>query len=215
MTLVSELYVLALLLTVGMSAGFVIPFSAGSGSWGASALWSSLKEERDVESTTSADDPATIQKILESPSGLTNPDEASQNGQANPDVEGLPWWWELVWKLDMMKLGEPGEEIIFGDSANVLRTNIEQIYGGYPSLDGCPLAEGEINDIGDGTMFVGLQNYFENYGSPYKLCFGPKSFLVISDPIQARHVLRDANSNYDKVRLWHMLFFRLVFCQLV
>lgn len=34
--------------------------------------------------------------------------------------------------------------------------------------------------------------------SPYKLCFGPKSFLVISDPVQARHILRDANVNYDK-----------------
>jgi hypothetical protein len=122
-------------------------------------------------------------------------------GAADLDAEGLPWWWELVWKLDLMKTGEPGEEIIFGDSANVLRTNIEQIYGGYPSLDGCPLAEGEITDIGDGTMFMGLQNYFQNFGSPYKLCFGPKSFLVISDPIQARHLLRDANANYDKVGL--------------
>ena len=34
--------------------------------------------------------------------------------------------------------------------------------------------------------------------SPYKLCFGPKSFLVISDPVQVRHILRDANTNYDK-----------------
>lgn len=62
------------------------------------------------------------------------------NAGADPDVEGLPWWWELVWKLDMMKKGTEGEPIIFGDSANVLRTNIEQIYGGYDSLDGCPLA---------------------------------------------------------------------------
>lgn len=31
-----------------------------------------------------------------------------------------------------------------------------------------------------------------------QLCFGPKSFLVISDPVQARHVLKDANTNYDK-----------------
>jgi hypothetical protein len=122
------------------------------------------------------------------------------SNKKNSDSEGLPWWWELVWKLDIMKTGEQGKEIIFGDSANVLRTNIEQIYGGYPSLDGCPLAEGEITDIGDGTMFIGLQNYFQSYGSPYKLCFGPKSFLVISDPIQARHLLRDANKNYDKVR---------------
>ena len=90
--------------------------------------------------------------------------------------------------------------------------------------------EGDIADIGDGTMFIGLQRYQQNYNrwvvalrfvnppwlvfktdrpfellllsstatSPYKLCFGPKSFLVISDPVQARHILRDANTNYDK-----------------
>lgn len=118
--------------------------------------------------------------------------------EIDPDAEGLPWWWELVWKLDIMKLGKEGETVIFGDSANVLRTNIEQIYGGYPSLDGCPLAEGELGDIADGTMFIGLQNYYQNYGSPYKLCFGPKSFLVVSDPVQARHLLRDQNKKYDK-----------------
>lgn len=119
---------------------------------------------------------------------------------ADPNADGLPWWWELVWKLDIMQKGKQGEPITFGDSANVLRTNIEQIYGGYPSLDGCPLAEGEITDIADGTMFIGLQRYQDKYESPYKLCFGPKSFLVISDPVQARHLLRDASTNYDKVR---------------
>lgn len=127
-----------------------------------------------------------------------NGDAATDAPVADEDAEGLPWWWEFVWDLDMMKLGTPGEDVIFGDSANVLRTNIEQIYGGYPSLDGCPLAEGEITDIADGTMFIGLQNYQQEYGSPYKLCFGPKSFLVISDPVQAKHVLRDANAKYDK-----------------
>jgi hypothetical protein len=54
------------------------------------------------------------------------------------------------------------------------------------------------SDIGDGTMFIGLQRYQNKYNSPYKLCFGPKSFLVVSDPVQARHILRDANTNYDK-----------------
>lgn len=192
-----------------MSAGFVTPFSTGSGRHILSTtLWSSLKEENDVvASPPSTDDPTIIMDILDSSpsssSGLNSP----VDGQSSPDAEGLPWWWDLVWKLDMMKLGEPGKEIILGDSANVLRTNIEQIYGGFPSKDGCPLAEGALNDIGDGTMFVGLQNYFENYGSPYKLCFGPKSFLVISDPIQARHVLKDANSNYDKVGLKSILSF--------
>jgi len=104
-----------------------------------------------------------------------------------------------------MQKTPPGTTCQFGDSANVLRTNIEQIYGDYPSLDGCPLAEGEITDIADGTMFIGLQRYAQNYGSPYKLCFGPKSFLVISDPVQAKHVLRDANTNYDKGLLAEIL----------
>ncbi len=117
---------------------------------------------------------------------------------ADSEVEGLPWWWEYIWKLPQLTPGIPGTDCNFADGANVLRTNIEQIYGGYPSLDRCPLATGALDDIADGTMFIGLQRYANEYGSPYKLCFGPKSFLVISDPVQAKHVLRDANGNYDK-----------------
>ena len=104
-----------------------------------------------------------------------------------------------------MQTTAPGTQCTFGDSANVLRSNIEQIYGGFPSKDGCPLAEGEITDIADGTMFIGLQRYQQEYASPYKLCFGPKSFLVISDPCQARHVLRDQNTLYDKGLLAEIL----------
>lgn len=125
--------------------------------------------------------------------------EASAEGGDDEEVEGLPWWWDMVWKLDMMQTTPAGTEVAFADNANVLRTNIEQIYGGFPSVDGCPLAEGAITDIADGTMFIGLQRYNNNYGSPYKLCFGPKSFLVVSDPVQIRHLLRDANDSYDKV----------------
>jgi cytochrome P450 len=125
--------------------------------------------------------------------------------KVDPNAEGLPWWWEYIWKLDIMKKGEPGTDCTFGDSANVLRTNIEQIYGGYPSLDGCPLAEGDIADIADGTQFIGLQKYYRDNGSPYKLCFGPKSFLVISDPVQAKHILREEAVRYDKGLLAEIL----------
>lgn len=149
-------------------------------------IWSSLKDDETKTKGNAA---------VEEP-GQTEMD---------PDAEGLPWWWDMVWKLDVMKKGEEGTEVGFGDSANVLRTNIEQIYGGYPSLDGCPLAEGELGDIADGTMFIGLQRYYQNYGSPYKLCFGPKSFLVVSDPVQARHLLRDGNKYYDKGILGDLL----------
>jgi len=32
----------------------------------------------------------------------------------------------------------------------------------------------------------------------YKMCFGPKSFMVVNDPVIARHILRENSENYDK-----------------
>lgn len=171
----------AVLLLFAAEVPAFTPFSSHGATRRITKAWASLQEPPKKEKPLGSD-------------GSVDDTLPTQGNKA----DGLPWWWELVWKLDIMKKGEPGQEIIFGDSAHVLRTNIEQIYGGYPSLDGCPIAEGEITDIADGTMFVGLQTYQSNYGSPYKLCFGPKSFLVISDPVQARHLLRDANTKYDK-----------------
>lgn len=162
----------------------VVPQVSKASSW---RLFSTpTKEDQDTEKS---DVSASAKEKATDGDAVVTPD---------PDAEGLPWWWDMVWKLDIMQKGEPGKDIVFGDSANVLRTNIEQIYGGYPSLDGCPIAEGDISDIADGTMFIGLQRYYQKYESPYKLCFGPKSFLVISDPMQAKHILRDANTKYDK-----------------
>eukprot|EP00546_Thalassionema_frauenfeldii_P009187 CAMPEP_0178921898 /NCGR_PEP_ID=MMETSP0786-20121207/15826_1 /TAXON_ID=186022 /ORGANISM="Thalassionema frauenfeldii, Strain CCMP 1798" /LENGTH=670 /DNA_ID=CAMNT_0020596147 /DNA_START=131 /DNA_END=2143 /DNA_ORIENTATION=+ len=145
-------------------------------------------------------------KVLLRPlNAIESPPEPPQlkkqdNNEKEEDVlEGLPWWWEYIWELDFMKpSAEADSEIQFGDSAYVFKSNIEQIYGGYDSLDHCPMAEGALDDLADGTMFIGLQKYYEQYGSPYKLCFGPKSFLVLSDPIQFKHVLREQNVNYDK-----------------
>ena len=133
----------------------------------------------------------------------TTLDESLESKTSESD--GLPWWWNLIWDLDMMKRGESGQDIIFGDIAHVLRTNIEQLYGDGPSLDGCPIAEGELSDIADGTQFIGLTNYQNTYGSPYKLLFGPKSFLVISDPVQARHILMENSVAYDKGLLAELL----------
>ena len=37
------------------------------------------------------------------------------------------------------------------------------------------------------------------HGAVYKLAFGPKAFVVVSDPIVARHILRENAFSYDKV----------------
>ncbi len=183
-----KLCILSFLLAADVARAFVAPTKLSSIPQNAIASSTVVRSSLKEDETKTKDDAVVAQEV-------------------DPDAEGLPWWWELVWELDIMQKGKDGEDVTFGDSANVLRTNIEQIYGGYPSLDGCPLAEGEIGDIADGTMFIGLQSYYQNYGSPYKLCFGPKSFLVISDPIQAKHLLKDANKNYDKVRKHSAIYF--------
>ena len=98
-------------------------------------LFSTTDEEKKIESKEDVADAHAVNGAATNSSSNNNNDKKNKE-----DVEGLPWWWELVWKLDVMKKGEQGQPIIFGDSANVLRTNIEQIYGGYESLDKCPLA---------------------------------------------------------------------------
>ena len=103
---------------------------------------SSYGARRITKTGASLQEPPKRDKPLGSDEGVDN--SIPTQGKKS---DGLPWWWELVWKLDIMKKGEPGQEVIFGDSAHVLRTNIEQIYGGYPSLDGCPIAEGRLKRI--------------------------------------------------------------------
>ena len=123
---------------------------------------------------------------------------AGVKGPTNVEVEGLPWWWEYFWKLPITQRGNPGDPLNMGDTMHVFRGNIEQIYGDFPSVDGAPLAEGDISGLSDGTMYLGLDAYAKEFGPTYKLCFGPKSFIVIADPIVARHVLRDNAVNYNK-----------------
>nr|BAX73990.1 carotene hydroxylase [Euglena gracilis] len=111
--------------------------------------------------------------------------------------KGLPFWWQYVWQLPFTQSGPRGTPLVAGDTMQIFKHNIEQIYADMPSVDGAPLAEGDLSDLTDGTMFKGLKRYFENFGSVYKLCFGPKSFIVVSDPLIAKWILTN-NQCFDK-----------------
>lgn len=50
--------------------------------------------------------------------------------EGNPTGKAI---WDWAWTLPVMQKGKQGEPIVFGDQANVLRKNIEQIYGEEPS----------------------------------------------------------------------------------
>jgi cytochrome P450 len=85
-----------------------------------------------------------------------------------------------------------------GDTMHVFRTNIEQLFADQPSVDGAPMAEGDIDGLVDGTMYLALQRMYDKVGGIYKLCFGPKSFMVVSDPVIMKHILQGNTKSYDK-----------------
>ncbi|XP_015880903.3 cytochrome P450 97B2, chloroplastic isoform X1 [Ziziphus jujuba] len=80
------------------------------------------------------------------------------------------------------------------DNASNLLTNL--LSGG--SLGTMPNAEGAVSDLFGRPLFFSLYDWFLEHGSVYKLAFGPKAFVVVSDPIVARHVLRENAFSYDK-----------------
>ncbi|GER53994.1 cytochrome P450 [Striga asiatica] len=80
------------------------------------------------------------------------------------------------------------------DNASNLLTNF--LSGG--KMGNMPIAEGAVSDLFGRPLFFALYDWFLEHGSVYKLAFGPKSFIVVSDPIVARHILRENAFSYDK-----------------
>ncbi|XP_008809593.2 cytochrome P450 97B2, chloroplastic [Phoenix dactylifera] len=80
------------------------------------------------------------------------------------------------------------------DNASNLLTNL--LSGGI--LETMPVADGAVSDLFGRPLFFSLYDWFLEHGSVYKLAFGPKSFVVVSDPIVARHILRENAFSYDK-----------------
>ncbi|CAN6571333.1 unnamed protein product [Malus baccata var. baccata] len=80
------------------------------------------------------------------------------------------------------------------DNASNLLTNF--LSGG--KIGSMPTAEGAVTDLFDRPLFFSLYDWFIEHGSVYKLAFGPKAFVVVSDPIVARHILRENAFSYDK-----------------
>ncbi|XP_044507914.1 cytochrome P450 97B2, chloroplastic [Mangifera indica] len=80
------------------------------------------------------------------------------------------------------------------DNASNLLTNL--LSGG--NLGSMPVAEGAVSDLFDRPLFFSLYDWFLEHGAVYKLAFGPKAFVVVSDPIVAKHILRENAFSYDK-----------------
>ncbi|XRB13933.1 cytochrome P450 [Pseudoscourfieldia marina] len=72
-----------------------------------------------------------------------------------------------------------------------------------------PEAKGDVRIalMGEDPLFVVLYKLYRAYGRVFQLSFGPKSFVVISDPKALKHVLVDNANNYTKGLLGEILDF--------
>ena len=119
----------------------------------------------------------------------------SQTKEPEPLPEIWNWFWDA---MPFLAAGKKGEPLGLGDVARTFKTNIEQIFGNMPAPDKAPLAAADVEGLDFKAIFLALKTYFDRYGSVYKMCFGPKSFMVVNDPVIARHILRENPENYDK-----------------
>ncbi|EPS59936.1 hypothetical protein M569_14868, partial [Genlisea aurea] len=70
-----------------------------------------------------------------------------------------------------------------------------------------PEAKGSIKAIRSEPFFIPLYELYMTYGGIFRLSFGPKSFLIVSDPLIAKHILKDNPKSYSKGILAEILEF--------
>ncbi|CAL2269738.1 unnamed protein product [Prunus armeniaca] len=100
-------------------------------------------------------------------------------------------------KNGLSKLGVPREIVDFLFSW-------ADAHDGSPKI---PEAKGAIRAIQNEAFFIPLYELYLTYGGIYRLTFGPKSFLIVSDPSIAKHILRDNSKAYSKGILAEILEF--------
>ncbi|CAN6239036.1 unnamed protein product [Urochloa humidicola] len=113
-------------------------------------------------------------------------------------VQGPGWIAPLVGRLS--KLGPPGELA----AALLTRLVGAGAARGGPEI---PQAVGSISAVVGQAFFVPLYDLFLAYGGIFRLNFGPKSFLIVSDPAIAKHILRENSKAYSKGILAEILEF--------
>ncbi|KAK8520031.1 hypothetical protein V6N13_031500 [Hibiscus sabdariffa] len=94
----------------------------------------------------------------------------------------------------------------FGVPSEVLEILFKWVDDGvdYPKI---PEAKGSIKAIRSEAFFIPLYELYLTYGGIFRLTFGPKSFLIVSDPSIAKHILRDNSKSYSKGILAEILDF--------
>ncbi|XP_073314389.1 protein LUTEIN DEFICIENT 5, chloroplastic-like [Primulina huaijiensis] len=100
-------------------------------------------------------------------------------------------------KNKLLKFGVPEELLDF----------IFNLSGGSLDYPRIPEAKGSISAIRSEAFFVPLYELYLTYGGIFRLTFGLKSFLIVSDPAIAKYILKDNPKGYSKGILAEILDF--------
>lgn len=100
-----------------------------------------------------------------------------------------------LWDVYVMFATNLLANVGFGDTlgmAKVPNAVIQKYEGSFFSFIKGALG-GDLQTLAGGPLFLLLAKYYKDYGPIFNLSFGPKSFLVVSDPVMARHILRESS----------------------
>lgn len=100
----------------------------------------------------------------------------------------------------LMRWGKSGRRLAY------ILANMERNYL-LQQAKRVPEAKGDVGAITGQPFFIPLYNLYLTYGGIFRLSFGPKSFLIISDPAIARRLLKDNSKAYSKGILAEILDF--------
>ncbi|XWS42922.1 hypothetical protein CRYUN_Cryun16bG0055300 [Craigia yunnanensis] len=115
------------------------------------------------------------------------------SGEFTVQKSGFP----ALLRNGLLKLGVPGEVL------EILFKWVDDVED-FPKI---PEAKGAIKAIRSEAFFLPLYELYLTYGGIFRLTFGPKSFLIVSDPSIAKHILRDNSKSYSKGILAEILEF--------
>ncbi|XP_022742926.1 protein LUTEIN DEFICIENT 5, chloroplastic-like isoform X3 [Durio zibethinus] len=134
----------------------------------------------------------SVERLLEEKRRAESPARIA-SGEFTVQKSGFP----SLLRNGLSKLGVPGEilEILFKWVDDV---------EDYPKI---PKAKGGIKAIRSEAFFLPLYELYLTHGGIFRLTFGPKSFLIVSDPSIAKHILRDNSKSYSKGLLAEILEF--------
>eukprot|EP00249_Psilotum_nudum_P014142 c24690_g1_i1 orf=187-2187(-) len=100
----------------------------------------------------------------------------------------------------LLNLGAPGRFLVqkLGEFQRKLKEEKE---------NRLPEVKGNVKAIMGQAFFITLFTLFQRYGEAFRLTFGPKSFVIISDSKIAKHILKDNSKAYSKGILAEILEF--------